>query len=168
MNVGILSMQKIHNYGSFLQALSLKKQLEARGHEVYFIDIIPGRQMASRSVAQGMSVFSKFDRYVFKRIENYLLSKKMAKIHIDDYQKYLETEKSLPSGQSFDLVIIGSDEVFNATVPSPWGFTTQLFGNVENAKHVATYAASCGSTTLASAEKCGIVEELRAEGGANA
>lgn len=161
MNVGILSMQKIHNYGSFLQALSLKKQLEERGHNVYFIDILPGKQIASNPAVQGGSILSKFDRYFFKRIENYLLGKKMAKIHIDDYQKYLETEKSLPSGQSFDLVIIGSDEVFNATAPSPWGFTTQLFGDVDNAKRVVTYAASCGSTTLESAEKYGITEELR-------
>lgn len=161
MNVGILSMQKIHNYGSFLQALSLKKQLEARGHDVYFIDILPGKQIASLPASAGTSLLSKFDKYFFKRIENYLLSKKMDKIHVDDYLKYLETEKVLPSGQCFDLVIIGSDEVFNAVAPSPWGFTPQLFGDVKNAKHVVTYAASCGSTTFESAEKYGIVEELR-------
>lgn len=161
MNVGILSMQKIHNYGSFLQALSLKKQLEARGYDVYFIDILPGRQIASLPAAQSTSMLSKFDRYFFKRIENYLLYKKMAKIHISDYERYLETEKTLPSGQSFDLVVIGSDEVFNATTPSPWGFTTQLFGNVDNAKRVVTYAASCGSTTLESAREYGIIEDLR-------
>ena len=161
MNIGILSMQKIHNYGSFLQAFSLKKQLEARGHNVYFIDILPGKQIANSPAVHGGSILSKFDRYFFKRIENYLLYKKMAKIHIDDYQKYLETEKSLPSDQSFDLVIIGSDEVFNATVPSPWGFTTQLFGDVDNAKRVVTYAASCGSTTLEGAKEYGIEDDLR-------
>lgn len=161
MNVGILSMQKIHNYGSFLQAFSLKKQLEARGHDVYFIDILPGEQIVSSPTIQGTSVLSKFDRYFLKRVENYLLSKKMAKIHVGDYQRYLETEKTLPSGQRFDLVIIGSDEVFNATAPSPWGFTAQLFGNVENTKRTVTYAASCGSTTLGSAKEYGIVDDLR-------
>lgn len=161
MNIGILSMQKIHNYGSFLQAFSLKKQLEARGHSVYFIDILPGRQIASAPVAQSAPLLSKFDRYFFKRIENYLLHKKMANIHIHDYQTYLETDKRLPKGQSFDLVVIGSDEVFNATAPSAWGFTTQLFGDVENTSHVVTYAASCGSTTLKSTREYGIEEDLR-------
>lgn len=162
MKIGILSMQKIHNYGSFLQALSLKLQLEARGHDVYFVDILPGRQIVSsvQKTATALN-FSKIDKYFFKRIENYLLSKKMSCIHVNDYERFLETQKTLPDNEVFDLVIIGSDEVFNATVPSPWGFSTQLFGDIKNAKQVATYAASCGSTTYETAVKCGIVEDLQ-------
>ena len=45
MLIGILSMQRVCNYGSFLQALSLKMQFEALGHEVHFIDIQPGKQV---------------------------------------------------------------------------------------------------------------------------
>ncbi len=161
MKVGIISMQKIHNYGSFLQALSLKMQMEARGHDVYFIDILPGKQIATLDTAPVMkSTLAKFDKYFFKRIENYLLFKKMATIHISDYTTYLETDKKLPEGEKFDLVIIGSDEVFNATTPSPWGFSTQLFGNVENAKKVVTYAASCGHTSYESALEYNITDEI--------
>ena len=69
-------MQKIHNYGSFLQALSLKMQLESRGHDVYFIDIIPGKQIVKPEIAPKTSYLSKIDKYFFKRIENYLLFKK--------------------------------------------------------------------------------------------
>ena len=46
------------------------------------------------------------------------------------------------------MCIIGSDEVFNCSNADSWGFTTQLFGNVENAKTVITYAASCGFATV--------------------
>jgi hypothetical protein len=161
MNIGILSMQKIHNYGSFLQALSLKLQFEARGHAVYFIDILPGKQIAEIEAPEHISLLSKIDKYFFKRIENYLLSKKMTAIHISDYETYLETGKVLPQGESFDLVVIGSDEVFNATTPSRWGFSPQLFGKVDNAKCVVTYAASCGHTTFEAAEKYGIIKELQ-------
>ena len=162
MNIGILSMQKIHNYGSFLQAFSLKLQLEMRGHNVYFIDILPGKQIVSpvQTTVQKKSVLSKFDKYFFKRIENYFFLKKMAGIHVNDYETYLETTKALPESERFDLVIIGSDEVFNATTPSPWGFSTQLFGNIPNADRVVTYAASCGHTTFEAAEKYGITKEL--------
>ncbi|MGM9534772.1 MAG: hypothetical protein ACI3VR_05945, partial [Intestinibacter sp.] len=38
MKIGIISMQRIKNYGSFLQAFSLKKTLEELGAEVEFID----------------------------------------------------------------------------------------------------------------------------------
>lgn len=42
MKVAILSMQQIKNYGSFLQAFSLKKNIESLGHTCEFINIIPG------------------------------------------------------------------------------------------------------------------------------
>lgn len=38
MKIGILSMQRIVNYGSFLQAYGLKKTVEKLGHEVEFVD----------------------------------------------------------------------------------------------------------------------------------
>lgn len=159
MKIGILSMQKILNYGSFLQAFSLKKQFENRGHDVYFIDIEPGKTICQTEAKQ-LNLLGKFDRYFFKRIENYLLDKKMAQIHADDYIKFLDTEKHLPKGERFDIVVIGSDEVFNATVPSKWGFSTQLFGKIDNADKIVTYAASCGSTTLESAREYKIEDEI--------
>lgn len=159
MKIGILSMQKILNYGSFLQAFSLKKQFEDRGHDVYFIDIEPGRVICPVK-AEKINISKKLDRYFLKRIENYLLDKKMSKIHIKDYEKFLQTGKHLNAGDHFDIAVIGSDEVFNATVPSRWGFSTQLFGNIKNADRVVTYAASCGSTTLTSARSYGIEKEI--------
>ena len=159
MKIGILSMQKIPNYGSFLQALSLKKQFEKRGHDVYFIDIIPGKTVCEAHYSK-VGLLSKFDKYFFKRIENYFLFKKMATIHTDDHQRYLETLKVLPAGEKFDLAIIGSDEVFNAAEPSRWGFTTQLFGDVKNADRVVCYAASCGGTTFDKVNALGIVDEI--------
>lgn len=164
MKIGILSMQRIPNYGSFLQALSLKKQCErlCDKAEVYFVDIEEGKHLVppvSSSMANG-GFFNKFDKYFFKRIENYLLSKKMRAIHAEDGIKYLELEKKLPSDEKFDLVICGSDEVFNAGIPSAWGFSTQLFGNVKNAKRVVTYAASCGQTTKAVTDKYGMTNDI--------
>ena len=38
MKIGILSMQRIVNYGSFLQAYGLKKEIEKLGQEVEFVD----------------------------------------------------------------------------------------------------------------------------------
>ena len=43
MKVGILSMQKVMNYGSFLQSFALKKTIEEFGHQCEFIDIEQGR-----------------------------------------------------------------------------------------------------------------------------
>ena len=38
MKIGIMSMQRIHNYGSFLQAYGLKKTIESLEHDVCFVD----------------------------------------------------------------------------------------------------------------------------------
>ena len=38
MKVGIISMQRVCNNGSFLQAYGLKKLIESLGHEVVFVD----------------------------------------------------------------------------------------------------------------------------------
>lgn len=147
MKIGILSMQRILNYGSFLQALSLKMQFEQRGHDVYFIDIKPGRTIIPFIEGVG-NLSKKLDKYIFKRIENFFFSREMAKIHLSDIHNYLDIDKQISDNEMFDLAVIGSDEVFNASIASRWGFTTQLFGRVDNAKIVVTYAASCGSTTV--------------------
>lgn len=41
MKVGILSMQRVCNYGSFLQAWALSHLLRQMGHEVCFVDFTP-------------------------------------------------------------------------------------------------------------------------------
>ena len=38
MKIGIMSMQRVINYGSYMQALALKTMLEELGHEVVFVD----------------------------------------------------------------------------------------------------------------------------------
>ena len=159
MKIGILSMQRIPNYGSFLQAYSLKKQFEKRGHEVYFIDIEKGRQVC-RSKEQHINVLEKFDRYIFKRIANLFFYKKMLGIHANDAERFLNIDNALPKNETFDLVVIGSDEVFNAAIPSPWGFTKQLFGDVKNAKTIVTYAASAGNMTFENAIELGIAGDI--------
>lgn len=160
MNIGILSMQEIPNYGSFLQAFSLKQQFEQRGHNVYFIDIITGRKIRATE-EQKTNLFKKIDRYFWKRLANYFFYKRMLRVHKNDCKEYLQSEIHLEQDKRFDLVVIGSDEVFNATIPSKWGFTTQLFGDIKNADKIVTYAASCGSTRYEDAEQFGIVKEIR-------
>ena len=38
MKIGIMSMQRITNYGSFLQAYALKNTIKSLGHKVVFVD----------------------------------------------------------------------------------------------------------------------------------
>lgn len=51
MKVAILSMQEVKNYGSFLQAFSLKKTIESLGNTCEFINIIPGEQLGNYKIS---------------------------------------------------------------------------------------------------------------------
>ena len=55
MKAGILSMQRIANYGSFLQAYALRKLLEEQGCEVEFVDYHPGKTLIPPDGKRGLS-----------------------------------------------------------------------------------------------------------------
>lgn len=158
MKISILSMQKVNNFGSLLQAYSLKKLLAK--NSVSFIDIkkistnselIKKHQIKFVEEKESFcskklfDKLSKLDQYCINRIK----IKKNAKRQNLEFEKfrceYLNI-KSADNLKKYDLCIIGSDEVFNCLTGAKWGFTSQLFGNVEQADNVITYAASCGAT----------------------
>lgn len=154
-------MQKVQNFGSLLQSYSLKKILESYGYEVNFIDIEPN---ASDEKLVGLSrlkfdkenekssryaIISKLyriDKYFFNRI----LHKKELKRQEEIFENFRKNElyiKEKSNVQKYDVCVIGSDEVFNCMSDTPWGFTSQLFGEIKQTDKVILYAASCGSTT---------------------
>ncbi len=61
IKAGIMSMQRICNYGSFLQAYGLKSILEELGCEVEFVDYHVGECIGNSKQKNGFSVkISKF------------------------------------------------------------------------------------------------------------
>lgn len=158
MKVGILSMQQISNFGSFLQAYALKKQIESLGHSCSFIKIENGDQLPELKRNSKFYLDKIIERFVaidfVKRICNEYSYRKTFK----KYHEELGVFK--PQFESYDVVVIGSDEVFNCTQYAWWGFTTQLFGDIPNTKKVISYAASFGHTTLDSLIKYNIKDKV--------
>jgi len=63
---------------------------------------------------------------------------------------------------SVDVLIIGSDEVFNCLQKNPRvGYSKELFGFNNNANKLMSYAGSFGNTTLERLNDYGIVEEIK-------
>lgn len=155
MKICILSMQMIENMGSVLQSYALKKTLENLGNQVEFIDIKKNeedykllgdykQEYKEEKEKTGISgKIKKLDRYAINRLKIKKKSIKQNEVFADFRSDELDINKKSPS---YDLGIIGSDEVFNCLTGREWGFTTQLFGNIPEAKKVITYAACCGST----------------------
>lgn len=160
MNIGILSMQEVKNYGSFLQAFSLKKNIEALGHDVDFINIIPGRQLADYrqpKLAKVQKLMTRFWGWdLAKRFNTiYKFQEQFAK----EFLPYLGVKKGYDESHH-DIVVIGSDEVFNFAQQTWFGFSPQLFGHGLNADKVITYAASFGATTVDKMEHLGLKDEV--------
>lgn len=155
MKIGILSMQRVINYGSYLQAYALKSMLQEIGCQVYFIDIVKGKIIVEKK--EGVSKRRRIDKYLFKRIEHVHFAKKRRKKFEENYLPMLGASSPVRESEC-DAIIIGSDEVFNCLQPSQWGFSTQLFGDTTVPS--ASYAASCGYTTFDAAEKKGITSDI--------
>lgn len=160
-------MQKVINYGSYLQAYALKKMLLKAGAEsVDFIDIIPGSQLPGLTTG---SVKEKIKRLL--GIVHKIISNKPSKVReLINFRQYypksiIKSWSSIGIGENncdknYDLVVIGSDEVFNCCNKNDWGFSPQLFGDIKNTKRCVSYAASFGSTTKQSIEEYGIKSTL--------
>lgn len=164
MKVGILSMQRIANYGSFLQAYGLKSILEELGCEVEFVDYHPGKTLIPADGGIGLK------RKISKLIEALkygapLKEKikfiKYKKDYAKNYCPYLGISNEMNYAPELDLLVIGSDEVFNCVQNNTnVGFSPELFGAKMNAKKVITYAASFGNTTVEKLKKYGVADEV--------
>lgn len=160
MKIGILSMQEVKNYGSFLQAFSLKSNIEALGHQCEFMNIVPGELLGDYKI-------SKFHKIhlLIERLWGWNFVKRFKYIYQfqSRFSKKFLPELGVKQGvttEHFDTIVIGSDEVFNCAQKTWFGFSKQLFGEGLNANKVITYAASFGATTVPKLEKLGIKDTV--------
>lgn len=156
-------MQRVHNYGSFLQAFALKSQIEFLGHECKFIDIKPGEKLIKEQNVENDKLYflKMIDKHILKRIERYFFVKKRSKIFEEKLFSILELSHNPNYNEKFDIVVIGSDEVFNCIQDAKWGFSKQLLGEGLNCNKVITYAASCGYTTYGKIKEFNIEDQVK-------
>lgn len=159
--IGILSMQRIKNYGSFLQAYALKKIVEEFDTKVEFVDYtvekpLINNQKNRNKISKGLESLKGYGKLSHKM--KYILYKN----NFDKkYFKILGLNSKPNYNAKVDTLIIGSDEVFNCIQSNEnVGYSLELFGKNNNAKKVITYAASFGNTTIEKIEKYSKKEEL--------
>lgn len=157
MRVGILSMQQINNYGCFLQAYALKQIITDLGHEVEFINIVPGEQLQQYYIGW----FYKLCRHLLVRNPLKMLACTLKFHH--RFNNEFKPELGVVAGgnsRHFDVIVIGSDEVFNVAQRTWWGFSTQLFGYGLRTEKTISYAACFGATTVEILKRLGIYDRV--------
>lgn len=161
--IGIMSMQRIYNYGSFLQAYSLKSIIKDLGYDVRFVDYHPGKTVISSD--------NKLKRKIIKAFETIRLKSPLSeKIKFIKYKKNYSNnyfpllgidERENYKTSDLDTLVIGSDEVFNCVQSNPnVGFSPDLFGANAHSKRLISYAASFGDTTLNKLNSFGLSKKI--------
>ncbi len=164
IKVGILSMQRIKNYGSFLQAYGLKRILEGLECEVQFVDYHPGETLIPADGGTGLARKLTKITNVLKQdgpLKEKMRFIKYKKNYAANYYPYLGITEEYNYSPEVDVLIIGSDEVFNCVQNNTnVGFSPELFGQGNKAKKLISYAASFGNTTIEKLEQYNVKDKI--------
>ena len=146
MRIAILSMQRVENYGSVLQAWSLREMVrELTGDLPEFLDIESAPVLRSKAKNLETNEYGQahqLSRGILQRGKRWCFTR-LSRWKKKSIRRFMQCELHLdePVNNHFDCAIIGSDEVFNHAR----GISLQLHGKVKQADKVITYAACCGS-----------------------
>lgn len=158
--IGILTFWNVPNYGTFLQAYALQKVLEKK-YPSYDVRQIPYLNSKHYKIYYSNSITQNY-RYWFINPKFYInmLSKKHIKRDLSTIKKFIEYYKLIPHftgitktnirALSLDILILGSDIIWDYTVPF-FGNDQYLFGLGLKAKKKLSYAASFCSVSESTA-----------------
>lgn len=163
-NVGIISMFRVPNYGSYLQSLGLLCTLRDLGLSPKLLDYRPEAPAVPHS-----SLYHCLWRLKKIPAVDYLID---TCIHCFDgdsfrlrYKRQFLPEIGVGYASNYrdfvDIAIIGSDEVFNCLQAGfNVGFSPMLFGQNVRAGKVASYAASFGNSTIDALRGFGVADKV--------
>lgn len=123
MKLAIITLHRVYNYGSVLQAYATQKIFENKGHEVNIIDYITAQRTRKRiffkAPAQETKRGIKLLVYRIAKIGSLLLKEKtfggFIKKNLNLTKEYITVEDLEKDPPKADIYITGSDQVWNST-----------------------------------------------------
>lgn len=158
--IGIMSMQRVVNYGSFLQAYALKKMISELGYDYnpMFVDYKYEKKIIeSRKKNILCRLWAHRNLHQFAKNKHHQIDLASA---YHDYLKELQVFCERNYDTKLDTLVIGSDEVFNCMQGYPVGYSRGLFGKGYEKSNVISYAASFGHTKYDELTEKGIANEV--------
>jgi len=168
MEVGILTMHRVLNYGSFMQAYALKRTIESFGHQVRFKDFRKGEPCHIGTKAKVPGILDKVAKIpqiisnAGEFLEKHALRRESNKNYKQICWPLLGVSEKPDYDLTADVMVIGSDEVFNYTQDHVFGYVPCLFGHNINAPLILSYAASAGYSDWHDVVADGMVDEIGA------
>lgn len=165
MKIAILTMHRVVNYGSFMQAFAMKRTLEGLGHDVEFRDFLPGppRHRGNNAVVAPRNLLKKLPGKLARlgsALEKARFKSDLQAMFENTVWPLLGVPSALNTSLKADAFVIGSDEVFNYTQNHSFGYVRCLFGHDIDAPLIVAYAASAGYANAEDAVADDMVEEL--------
>ena len=159
-SVGVLTFHRCINYGSYWQARCLVEGLQERGLNAVLIDHMSGR-VSRAEWACGLQPTlptptreQDYPRYGLKMLKFSRACSSLPRSRPVALEQPSEME-------SFDAVVVGSDEVWN--LKHPWyGGCSLFWGEGVRARQLISYAASFGSYHVSEGLDHGWAERLQA------
>jgi hypothetical protein len=138
MKIGILTFHHGHNYGGFWQTYSFFCYLRQQYPDASVINYVNPKHLLKKTA---MTLCSKNPFLIPANIKKALVFHKAHKNY--DMTPLTFTSSGI-SHEGFDVVVLGSDEVWNFRNPM-FGFDPTYFGYGIDAKKIISYAASFGA-----------------------
>ncbi|MGZ5054755.1 MAG: polysaccharide pyruvyl transferase family protein [Methylobacter sp.] len=168
MEVSILTMHRVLNYGSFMQAYALKQVIESFGHHVVFKDFYKGEPYHIGTKAKVPGVLDKISKIpqIISNFDEFVKHRALWREYNKNYKEIcwplLDVSETPDYDLTGDVMVIGSDEVFNYTQNHAFGYVPCLFGHNINASLIMSYAASAGYADWNDVIADGMVDEIGA------
>ena len=147
MKVGIVTFFCVPNYGAMLQAYSLWKYLEERGHEVEFIDYAFGN--ARRIPLWKCFVSRRFHGYldaIRKKLKAYVRFNIVQFSDAFPRTRRIVTFAELEeAGRKYDALIVGSDQMWNPLWCSGGALPVVMLDFASRGKKRIAYSVSFGT-----------------------
>jgi hypothetical protein len=144
-DIGVLTFHRCINYGSYWQARCLVEGLRSKGVSAVLLEHRSGRV----DRAEWRCALQPTPPALTTAADRHLYASKIRKFFVASGSLPLSSPFPMENPaemQNYELVIVGSDEVWN--FEHPWyGHVPLFFGEGLRAKRVASYAASFGSFT---------------------
>lgn len=153
MRVGILTFHRATNYGTALQAFATEKGIKKLGVKTEMIDYRP--EYIERTLRVRKLINAKSLKEIASIIVNAMLYPNMAKRKADSFKRFfslmnvsdkvcLTTDEVAKEAQNYDVVLSGSDQLFNRNITSD---DMTYFLPFEHKRKV-TFASSFGERKL--------------------
>lgn len=154
MKVGIITMHKVQNYGSVLQAYALQKKVKDLGFECEIIDYIYPNSY-HRSYQHGKTTIKGYIKKLLSMFINIFdgTTKKKNKAFADFYNTYLRLSETYLTKESikenppvYDIYMTGSDQVWNPRFVKD--DSTFMLSFVPKDSYCVSYASSFAASCI--------------------